>query len=191
MPRKLGLSIGLVAVVEFTVLYGIAMSLDPNYTFGEDYLSDLGIGPGAWAFNSALMVTGLLLSCFAVFGLADLLAKAMAGRVAVFLLAIDGLILVGIGVFPEDVKPYHYVFSIAFFLTFLIVAVVMTFAFHRTRALGSLGTLVSGLATVFGLLLLPMGGDPLSETMAVLAIMVLGVVIAGAALAKEYGRGIP
>lgn len=191
IPRKFGLAIGILAVAEFTVLYLVAMSLDPNYTFGENYLSDLGVGPGAWAFNSALIITGILLSCFALFGLAGLLAVDSSGRVAVALLAIDGIILVGVGVFPEDVKPYHYIFSVAFFLTFLLVAIAMTIAFYRTHVLGNLGTIVSGIATVFGMLLLPMGGNPLSETMAVMAIIGWGVVIASAFLAKEYGKAIP
>jgi len=191
ISRKLGTAIAPAAVVEFLVLYGIAMSLDGEYTFGKNYLSDLGVGAGAWAFNSALIITGVLLSCFSVFGLRELLSGHIAGRVATSLLALDGVILIGVGVFTEDYDPYHYIFSVAFFLTFLLVAIAMTVAFQRTKALGSLGTLVSGAAAVFGFLLLPMGGDPLSETMAVLAIIAWGLIIGGAALAKEYGKAIP
>lgn len=189
--RKLGIAMAIVAVAEFSILYVVAILLDGEYVFGRDYLSDLGVGRGAWAFNSALIITGFLLSCFAYFGLGRLLAADIVGRAATHLLEIDGIILVGVGVFPEDAHPYHYIFSISFFGTFLLVAIGMTAAFHRTRVLGDLGSLASGVAAAFGLLLLPMGGDPLSETLAVLAIIGWGLVIACAALAKEYGKAIP
>lgn len=191
IPRKVGIVLGLVAIVEFLVLYGLAMSMDDEYSFGKNYLSDLGVGPGALAFNSGLVVTGALLSCFSLLGLYEMFGKDASGRFASILLAVDGLLLVCVGVFPEDVDPYHFIFSVAFFMTFLAVTIAMTVAFHRTNVLGRMGALVSGIASVFGIILLVMRGDPLSETMAVMAIIVWGALIAGAALAREYGKAIP
>ncbi|MGB2582121.1 MAG: DUF998 domain-containing protein, partial [Thermoplasmata archaeon] len=68
------------ACILFMLLYFIAMSQDPGYTFLENYLSDLGVGPGAWAFNSALMVSGAMLSLFAVFGLSAALPAEPVSR---------------------------------------------------------------------------------------------------------------
>src|SRR5512136_550031 len=48
--QKAAVLCGIVAVVAFLALYVIAMSLDSTYVFGKNYLSDLGVSNGAWAF---------------------------------------------------------------------------------------------------------------------------------------------
>jgi hypothetical membrane protein len=83
------------------VLYSIAMASDPSYTFGKNYLSDLGVGPGAWAFDSGLIIAGLLLVPFSVTGIRRLLGDAPISKIATAFLAFDGVLLAYIGVFER------------------------------------------------------------------------------------------
>ena len=175
----------------FLVLYSVAMYSDANYTFGRNYLSDLGVGPGAWAFNSGLIVAGVLLVLFSLLGLRKLLGSLAISKIASALLAIDGILLACIGIFTEDYDPEHYILSVSFFLTFLLTVGLMSVAFWRTKALGTFGYAFSAVVVAFGLVLLPMGGDPLSETLAVFTMIVWGIVTAAAALLKESGYKIP
>jgi hypothetical membrane protein len=189
--NRVWLSAGIIASAVFLILYYIAMSQDPDYTFGKNYLSDLGIGPGAWAFNSGLVIAGVLLVLFSVMGVRPMLGTPTISKIAAAFLAIDGVLLACIGIFTEDYDPEHYIFSIAFFLTFLLTAVLMTIALWKTKVLGTFGYAFSAVIVVFGLILLPMGGDPFSETAAVFSIIVWGVGISVVALLKESGRRIP
>ncbi len=191
ISNRLWLSLGIVAPSVFLVLYSIAIASDADYTFGENYLSDLGVGPGAWAFNSALVITGLMLVLFSVMGARRLLGTQMVSKVATALLAVDGALLACIGIFTEDFDPEHYIFSVAFFLAFLLTVSLMVVALWKTKVLGTFGYAFSAVIVVLGLVLLPMGGDPFSETVAVFSIIAWGVGISAAALLKESGRSIP
>jgi len=57
--------------------------------------------------------------------------------------------------------------------------------------LGESGYGFTLLVFVFGLILLPMGGDPLSETVAVLGIIAWGLVMVGLLLLKMSGKSVP
>jgi hypothetical membrane protein len=189
--NRVWLSLGIIAPSIFLVLYSIAMASDPNYTFGKNYLSDLGVGPGAWAFNSGLVIAGLLLVLFSSLGIRTLLGSLTISRLASAFLALDGVLLACIGVFTEDYDPEHYLFSISFFLTFLFTVALMALSMCKSNALGTFGYLFSSVVGLVGILLLPMGGNPLSETIAVFAIIVWGVGVSIAAILKSYGRAIP
>ena len=168
---------GLLSVIVFSVLYVIAASQDPDYTFLENYLSDLGVGPGAWAFNSALMLSGTLVFILSLVGIRPLLGPSLSSRAGVALLAMAGLLLVNVGVFTEDYGDTHFVFSIAFFLTILAAIGTLAYAMHDTRALGPAGTAVSASAFAFGLACFATGIGPLSETLAVLTALGWGSVV--------------
>lgn len=172
-----GAACGILSVVVFSVLYAIAATGDPGYAFLEDYLSDLGVGPAAWAFNSALLLSGALMLAFSLLGVYPLLGRALPSRAGVAMLAAAGVLLMNVGIFTEDSGDTHFAFSIAFFLTLLAALGVLAYAFHRTGALGGLGTAVSASAFAFGLVLLAVGLGPFSETLAVLSALVWGSVV--------------
>lgn len=188
ISTRLGIAFGFVGLTVFLVMYSVAMALDSEYTFFENYLSDLGVGPGAWAFNSGVIITGALLALFSVFGLGRVIGEAHLAKVATILLTLCGVFLIGVGVFNEDVEPYHYILSVSYFLTFLSALIVFSASLYKTRALGRFGVIISVCAMVVGALLLPMGGNPQSETLAVLAMVVWGLLMSSAAFLKEYGR---
>jgi len=173
--KRLGILSGLVAPIIFTIFYGIAMSQDPNYTFLENYLSDLGVGPGAWAFNSGLMITGILLVSFAIFGLRQTLPRHWTITIAVAVASVSGLFLVSIGVFTEDAGDIHGLVSYGFFISALVAVGFLSEGLYRTKALGWLGLGVSLIVFLAGLNLVLMGGTPAVETAAVIMILVWGV----------------
>lgn len=188
-PYRAGAAFGLLAVASFSVLYTVAATQDPGYTFLENYLSDLGVGPAAWAFNSALMLSGALIFAFSILGLYPVLGGSVPARAACALLAVAGTLLVNVGIFTEDYGDTHFGFSIAFFLTLLAALGALTYAFHLTDALGRPGTAVSGAAFAFGLVLLVMGIGPFTETLAVLAAMAWGTAVSMMMLARPPRRG--
>ena len=191
IPAKLGIAFGLVGLTVFVMMYSVAMASDSSYTFFENYLSDLGVGPGAWAFNSGVIIAGALLALFAIFGLGRVMGEGCVAKSAKLLLVLCGVFLIGVGVFNENYDPYHYIFSVSYFLTFLIALIVISVSLFQTKALGRFGVAVSASASVLGASLLPMGGSPQSETIAVLAMVVWGILVSSAALLKEYGHKIP
>ena len=180
---RLGSAFGILAAVVFVILYSVAAFSDNGYTFGENYLSDLGVGPAAWAFNSAVVLAGTLMILFAHFGLRQLIGKDWVSRTGILMLEVCGILLAGIGVFTEDAEPYHLILSVSFFLCFLATSCVLSVVFYRTRSLGRLAFVVTAVFAVVGFAILPMGSDPLSETIAVLLIITWGTIIAGAGLA--------
>ena len=175
--QKFGIVCGLMAILFFIVMYLIAMSLDTGYVFGKNYLSDLGVSEGAWAFNSGLIVAGLLFVPFSVLGVRSSLGGGRTSLVGTTLLVIAALFLVSIGVFTEDSGDIHGIVSYGFFLTMLVALGVLAYALYRSKALGMTGFVITLAAFVFGLGMLPLGGTPLSETLAVLAILVWGTAI--------------
>lgn len=190
IPYRVGAAFGLLAVASFSVLYTVAATQDPGYTFLENYLSDLGVGPAAWAFNSALMVSGALIFAFSLFGLYPLLGRSAPSRAACALLVAAGTLLVNVGIFTEDYGDTHFAFSIAFFLTLLAALGAIAYAFHLTGALGRPGTAASAAAFAFGLVLLGMGIGPFTETLAVLAAMAWGAAVSVMMLARP-ARKVP
>ena len=188
---RFGAACVLLAVVVFSVLYVIAASQDPDYEFLENYLSDLGVGPAGWAFNSALMLSGALILIFAYAGLRPLLGVIFVSKAGSTMLAAAGVFLVNVGIFTEDYGDIHLAFSLAFFLTLLAALGFLAYALHVTKALGLTGTAASVSAFVFGLLLLVMGIGPLAETLAVLTALGWGSVVGILMLLRAGGMRIP
>jgi hypothetical membrane protein len=189
--RLIGIACGFLSPVSFLVLYCIAMLNDPGYTFFENYLSDLGVGPAAWAFNSAVILAGVLAMPFATTAFVPTFGRrrlSLAGS-ATLLVACAFLILVG--VFTEDYGDLHLVVSIGFFLTLLMAFGLIAEAAYRTRALGWPGKWFSVGVFVVGTILLVNGTDPWVETVAVLAAVVWLLVMSLLVLMKELGMRLP
>jgi len=193
--RTFGAASGLLAAAAFLVLYVVAMASDPEYTFYRNYLSDLGVGPGAWAFNSAVMVAGALMSVFAIAGVAPAVHAGLArwGDTAVrtalagagpLLLAVGGAFLVLIGVFTEDAGDLHGAVSVGFFVSTYLGLVALVPALRRSGALGVSGLFSTVVAVAFGTVLLPLGFNPQTETVAVMVEVAWGVTASGILLLR-------
>jgi hypothetical membrane protein len=186
--NRLAIASAPIACALFLLLYVIAASQDPEYIFLESYLSDLGVGPGAWAFNAGVMIAGAMLLVFAVLGLSAKLPADAISRAGTALLALAGIFLVNVGIFTEDAGDTHLVMSYAFFITLLVSLGVLAVAMYRDRRLGNVplfatvGSFIAGLA-----LALVFGATPFTETLAVLLIIAWGFVVPGTMLTKAGG----
>jgi hypothetical membrane protein len=104
------------ATVIFALCWFIAALSDPTWTFGTNYLSDLGVSDyeHAWMFfNGGCLIAGIL---FAVCGVAILTSRrkgldVVAGAVGI----VAGISIAMIGVFPSDVGSLHLYIAYAAF----------------------------------------------------------------------------
>ena len=176
LPReRLGVYCGLAAPLVFLALYCIAMVGDPEYVFFKNYLSDLGVGSMAWAFNSAVIIAGALMIPFALLAVRPALRGGIVAELAVVLTVIAAMFLILVGVFTEDYEGTHYTVSMGFFMSFLAALFFysMKFAFSDGFGLGI--SIFTYVAFATGCLLSALGFDPRTETIAVLLIIAWGL----------------
>ncbi|MFA5452786.1 MAG: DUF998 domain-containing protein [Candidatus Methanomethylophilaceae archaeon] len=98
--------IGLIAVLAFTLAWLFASLIDTTWIFGVDMLSDLGVSDtdAKYFFNYGCMIAGLLILIFGAYGTA--LNESVGHQIASILLIFAGIMLMGIGLFPEN-TDYH------------------------------------------------------------------------------------
>lgn len=80
----------------------LAEGLHPGYNGAVHYVSSLGVGVTALPYNASLILLGA-----AVVAGAFLIQRALDSRVFFVLLTITGLATLGVGLFPENVRPWH------------------------------------------------------------------------------------
>lgn len=129
--QRIGAFIGILTpIIAFSCILTAIVSY-PSFSWVDNALSDLGIISGITGsvFNFGLCFSGALAFGFAVFGLFIYFGKDWVGKMGALTFAATGLVLMGIGFFPENVVPYHYFFSVAFFVLLPISLFVITGAF--------------------------------------------------------------
>jgi hypothetical membrane protein len=132
--QRFGAACGIVTpVLAFTCIL-TAIASYPAFSWTRNALSDLGVVSGVTGplFNFGLYVSGFLIFIFAVLGLFTYL-RQWVGKIGAAFFAATGAVLVGIGFFPENMVPYHYLFSVAFFVLLPISLLVITVAFALRR----------------------------------------------------------
>lgn len=138
-------------ILAFTCILTATASY-PAFSWTNNALSDLGIISGITGplFNFGLYSSGLLTFSFAVFGLFNYLGKRWVGKIGAASFAAAGVALIGIGVFPENMVPYHYLFSVAFFVLLPISLLVITgaFAFNRKTKMALFTLLIALVAAL-------------------------------------------
>jgi len=133
--QRIGAASGIVTpVLAFTCIL-IAVASYPAFSWTNNALSDLGIIGGITGplFNFGLYSSGLFAFSFAVFGLFTYLGKSWVGKIGAVTFAATAVALMGIGFFPENVVPWHYSFSVAFFVLLPISLFIITVAFSLER----------------------------------------------------------
>jgi hypothetical membrane protein len=118
----------LASIITITFIL-LAIAFYPPFSWTDNALSDLGVQEGATAvlFNSGLIIGGILTLIFAS-GLLAFFGN-FVGRSGAFIFVLDSLALAAIGVFPENVKPQHFLASVAFFVLAPIAMLVISVAF--------------------------------------------------------------
>ncbi len=183
--RRIGAICGLVAPISFLVLYGIAVANDPYYTFFENYLSDLGVGPAAWAFNSAVILAGALTIPFAILAIRPALGKGVPSTLAVVFTVVGAIFLILVGILTEDYGDAHKFVSVGFFMSMLVALSFYSWTLRSSHAFGEPVTWLTWGVFALGVILTVMGFDPRTETVSVLSIVLWGLVVAVALLWRE------
>lgn len=163
---RLGGYCGILAAVCFLVGYSIAWLLSSSYVFGEDYLSDLGIQEGALSFNLGLIITPIVAVPFFL-AMWNILRDRILGKLGSLILLISGAFLFLIGLFPEDVRPTHYIVSVLFFFSFAIALVVLAWPMIRSPVFRHVAGPLTVAIILSYFLIIPLGTGPLMETIAV------------------------
>lgn len=133
--QQLGEASGIVApIVAFTCIL-LAVASYPEFSWTDNALSDLGIIAGITGpvFNFGLYCSGLFVLKFAAFGLFRYFRNSWVGKIGAVTFAATSVALMGIGIAHENIKPYHYLFSVAFFVLLPISLFIITAAFALKR----------------------------------------------------------
>ena len=142
---NLGPVCGLLASMSFLVGFLVAILLDPGWRVGAFWLSDLGVRQGAWAYNTGVVLGGLLTIPFAL-SARHLLAPGRLTRLGSTLFVVAGIAQVGVGVFTEHTPAMHLVFAFVLFTAVPLGWIVLALPMHRTPAFGGFGGVLSLIA---------------------------------------------
>lgn len=170
-----------VAASVFSVGMIIAEALYPGYSVSQNYISDLGVGPSAWIFNSSVIILGALTIAAAYS------ARKVFGRILVILLIVTGAGAMGVGVFTEASGIVHTIVSFTAFL-FAGLAAIWTFRLVRppfaylSAAFGAISLVALGLFASGTYVGLGQGG---MERMIVYPVLVWAAGFGGALMAAE------
>jgi hypothetical membrane protein len=125
---------GIVTPVFAFACISLAIGSYPAFSWVDNALSDLGVVPGVTAalFNSGLVVSGLLGFIFAA-GLFTFLGESLVSRVGAVVFGLAAVALAAIGVFPENVRPVHFLVSVAFFVLMPISMLILAGGFWLRR----------------------------------------------------------
>ena len=133
--QRIGAVSGIVTpILAFTCIL-TAVASYPEFSWTNNALSDLGIVSGTTGpvFNFGLIGSGLLVFIFALFGLFKYFGNSWVGKIGAVTFAATSVALIGIGIAHENIRPYHYLFSVAFFVLLPISLLIITAAFAVKR----------------------------------------------------------
>lgn len=133
---------GLLGVLAFNILFAASLHLSPEWRFGLDFMSELGLpGPHAWLFNSALLVMGISGMLFAL-GLGQFLAQGSEpeamGRWSIALLLSGCVCLALLGVFTMELRAVHDALAWGFFLLTSMALLLMIFPLTAARRMNDI-----------------------------------------------------
>ena len=132
-PSRLAGALLFIGAAEFLTGMIVAESVFPNYSVSNNYISDLGaycptsttckIEPSAPIFNGSAVFFGIL-----VLVSAALIWRAYRSKAFTPVVALAGIGVLGVGLFPETTGIWHGIFSlIAFFFAGLSAVVAYKF----------------------------------------------------------------
>jgi len=176
--RRAGSWCGLAGPVIFLVCWVAAIASTLGYKFGEQWVSDLGVGGGAAYFNAGAIIAGILTIPFAVSLIAVLRSERLL-YVGGITLAGAGVALIGVGVFTENAGQMHWNVSVTFFSLVLVSLVLLIFPFLKSAAMRPWGAPLTAVMVLIGCVLLAaFQAGPLTETAVVAMVIVWSISIA-------------
>jgi len=142
---------GLLTPVSAFVFIGLSIASYRWFSWTTNALSDLGVirGVTATLFNFGLFLSGLLALNFSV-GLFILFRDSIIGKIGTGIFVLACMSLEGIAIFPEDMRPFHYIFSVAFFVLMPITLLAIAGYYLKThqKRMSTFTLMVAVIATV-------------------------------------------
>lgn len=138
-----------IAAAQFVIALIIAEALYPGYSISNNYISDLGVGPSSFIFNSSVFLVGLLLAA-GTYMLGDI-KELKTSKILLYLTAIGAI---GVGIFTEDSPVPH---AIASMITFLFGGIAAIMSARTLKRPLSLIGIIMGAMTLGALGLFAIG----------------------------------
>jgi len=91
-----------VGACQFLMIMLVCEALYPGYSISENMISDLGMGRTAGLFNSSIMLLGAMIILSAIS-----FHSFHGNRLFSILMVLTGAGAMGVGIFPENIRPIH------------------------------------------------------------------------------------
>ena len=104
----------------------LTIRLSPWFTWNVSALSDLGVHPYGYIFNSALVFEGLMNTIFILY-----LYSYKAPRMGSIMLLIAGIFLALVGVFTESFLLVHWLVALVYFIVFPLGAIALSYSIRK------------------------------------------------------------
>ncbi|WP_455140403.1 DUF998 domain-containing protein [Candidatus Hodarchaeum mangrovi] len=115
-----------VGSVQFILSILIAEGIALNYSSAVHYVSTLGVGNTALIFNSSVLILGLcVILC------SYILQREYQESLSTLLLLLTGICTAGVGLFPENSRPFHGIFT-AFTFVFAALFLISVIKIERS-----------------------------------------------------------
>ncbi len=124
-PSRIVLA-GLVGPVVTLFLIFLTIALSPWFTWSQSALSDLGVHPYAYIFNSALVFEGIMNTIFILY-----LFSNKAPKTGSIILLVAGIFLALVGVFTESFLLIHWAVALVYFIFYPIGIIAFTFSIRK------------------------------------------------------------
>ncbi|OPY50994.1 MAG: hypothetical protein A4E49_02494 [Methanosaeta sp. PtaU1.Bin112] len=136
---------------QFLIIMLICEAIYPGYSISKNMISDLGIGHTAGLFNSSIILLGMMIILSAIS-----FHSFHRNRIFTILMILTGAGAMGVGIFPENIKPYH---EICAGITFLFGGLSETLSVFLIRFPMSIAAAFLGGLTLGCLALFVLGND--------------------------------
>jgi len=111
--------INLIGIIQFFIFLQISEYLYPGYSVSNNYISDLGVGPSAYIFNTSIMILGIL-------GMIAAFLLYKWDKIFSILIFISSIGVFGVGLFPENMGILHLISSL---ITFLFTGITAIYSY--------------------------------------------------------------
>ena len=110
-----------VGSVQWLMMLIILESFQPNYNSSLHYVSSLGVGTTSISYNISIILFGLSVVLSSL-----ILYKTLDFKVFNLFFFLTGLFIIGVGLFPENVRPIHG-YVTAFTFIFGVIAAIISY----------------------------------------------------------------
>jgi hypothetical membrane protein len=153
----------LVGSVQWFMTIIISESFQPDYNSSLHYVSTLGVGTTAFTYNTSIILFGLSLVLSSI-----ILYKTLEAKIFTSLLLITGLLIIGVGVFPENSRPMHgYVTGFAFIFAVLLPIIAFKVL---NRPFSYVSTFIGLITLIMLIFFFPYLGLPAESTILILGL---------------------